>query len=382
MLQILKSAHSAGVMFSLLIGLLLVFNWARGMEPYRFQLLILFLLLEGFLGDFFLMSKTTVLYRNVTAVHLILLIGFFFMERDREPGALKSRFERLGGASVWLLVPALLFIGVPILTEALRGSFRHFPSVAAWFALVLISAFLLLENALLPWRFSRRTVRFKSVTIGMLAFGLLGFLSEVLRRMAFEKWSAGDQDSAVLCLVVAVPFLVMIFYHVHQMRLRRSEVQSVSLPQPPSKRLKVIQDGHMVTVRLPSDRPKPSISDVIFGAPMFIVLIVFCLGVIAVTMFRLESVSGRDGTPEFIGVMIMGVVGAALTSQLLSLFFSRNILQIRKGYARYGTVLCGGTLGHAAWSTRIPAGARAPHLTPVEQKWLRDLFESFSPDKA
>jgi HEAT repeat protein len=114
-LTTLTLLHWLGLAVSALLGLLLACNRVRIFEAYRFNLFVSFLLCEGLFGNYFFLgqelNRPQLVFTLATGVHLLLLIGYLFQERERLPGELRNRFERLGGASLWLLTPPLLYFG-------------------------------------------------------------------------------------------------------------------------------------------------------------------------------------------------------------------------------------------------------------------------------
>lgn len=157
-LGVVRILHWTGLVVSVLLGFLLLIGSLRAFEPYKFALVLQFLLVAGIVGDFFLMSDP-VTYRWATTSRLVLLLGLLFLRDDPLPGEVRGRVERFSVRSIWILAPALLVFGVPSFTQALRHALRDFDFMK-WVALVLlILTILLLEQAVLPWHLFRRGSR-------------------------------------------------------------------------------------------------------------------------------------------------------------------------------------------------------------------------------
>src|SRR5690606_38250668 len=116
--------HWVALVLSGIIGVILITRRTRVFNSYRFNLVAAFLLGTGLVGNFFLLGSewrdAEQIFRVAVGVHLLLLIGILCQEHVNRPGDLRNRFARLGGASLWLALPVLLFLGVPLIAEGMR----------------------------------------------------------------------------------------------------------------------------------------------------------------------------------------------------------------------------------------------------------------------
>ena len=141
----LRILNWIGLVVSVILGFLLLIGSLRAFEPFKFALILQFLIVAGVIGDFFLMSDPFT-YRWATTARLVLVLGLLFLRDDPLPGEVRGRIERFSVRSLWILAPALLVFGVPSFTYALRHALRDFDFMK-WVALVLfILTVLLLEQ--------------------------------------------------------------------------------------------------------------------------------------------------------------------------------------------------------------------------------------------
>ena len=248
---VLTWVHGAGVVLSAFLGLVLIFKAVALFEPYRFQLFVTFLLVEGFVGDFFFMDQGAapwIRYQMATGVHLLLLVGFLCLPRDVAPGELRGRFEALGGASVWLLAPLLLFVGTPILGPALRRSLAEFGNMRSWLWLLVVLTVLVFEQWLVPWHRFPRRARVERALRGALSALVLSLLAFSLLAHSRGLRTAGDEDGAVMALLLVLPLAFMLLVHLHALGFLRRQGRPPELVPAPGG-LQVLQDGETVRVR-------------------------------------------------------------------------------------------------------------------------------------
>ncbi|MGH9388298.1 MAG: HEAT repeat domain-containing protein, partial [Vicinamibacteria bacterium] len=236
-----RAVHRVALVVSVLLGLLLVFDAVRVFEPYRFTLLALLLLLEGFLGDFWWVSDGYHMfrhyenivgpYRRAIGVHLFLLLGFLVLRPERGPKALPRRFGRLAGPSVFVIVPGLLYFGTPILAEAFQKAAARGWFMPAWVVLFLLTAFLIVEEYLVPWSLFPRSARIERILTGSLSAGLVLLLALALGRSGHERWLEGDSDGATVSFLLALPLTAAFF--VYLARTRPFAPPPASSPSPP-----------------------------------------------------------------------------------------------------------------------------------------------------
>ena len=86
----LAYVHWLGLGVSVLIGLSLLGGSLRAFEPFKFALVIQFLIVEGVIGDLFFMNSSPELYRWSTAGRLVLLLGLLFLRDDPLPGVRRA----------------------------------------------------------------------------------------------------------------------------------------------------------------------------------------------------------------------------------------------------------------------------------------------------
>jgi uncharacterized integral membrane protein len=372
--------HVAGTVFAAGLGLLLVFNAIRVFQPYRFNLFIQFLLAEGFVGDFFLMDfgpRPDLTYLAATAAHLLLAIGMLCKERERLPGAARNRFERLGGASLWLLVPLLLCVGAPPLAQALRSAFGGFHYFAAFFALTVVLGLLVLEQAVVSLSLFFRSARAERVLVLLLSAAVCALVAGALLHSAELRESAGERDARALAYLLLAPLAWMLMLHAGSLGLLGKGAPVRALAPAPTRRMRVIQDGETVTVWFAARRSPMATAMVLAGKWSFVLVVAGVAGYYA----------GRaGGLPAIIVALIAALAGAVLAGLLLQALGACVLVQIRNGYARCADTALGGVFRRAPWSRRIafPAGVRrwlARHrgddsgkepLEPAEWAWLEE----------
>ena len=348
-LQIFTFVHWVGIVVSGLLGLLLIFNRVRIFESYRFNLFAAFLLAEGLAGNFFLLGSNwrhpETVFQWVTGVHLLLLIGLLFQERETTFREMRSRFERLGGASLWLLMPPLLYLGTPLLADGLRLAFRDWSSFQYYIWFAFIATVLVLEQWALPWRlFARRWNMERVLTIGLTGSLLMLFVWP-LYLLAQQQFAANDEDGAVITLLLMAPLLWMFVYHLAHLNLLVPQSRK-KLPPSPGNRLEVLRTGDKVTIR-----PRRKLSFWRLWIPTVVTL--FSGGLAAYLAARYGG-----GAPGMVLAFIAGLVGAAVAGLLLDSLWGRAVFQVRNGGMRAAITHFGASFRGGNWRAR-------PVLTPV-----------------
>lgn len=364
-LDIFSWVHIVGTGLSLILGLLLLFNRLRIFEPFRFNLFIQFLLVEGFVGDFFFMDQGTdnpwQLYQLCTAIHLLLLIGFLCKERDRVPGELRNRFERFGGASIWLIAPLLLFFGTPVLAVTLRQGFHDIMNLLPFVALLGVTACLVVEQWALPWRLMPRAARLERIISGLLSSVLLAIIAKPVLSYARQQQSIGQSDNALFSILMLLPLLWLLVMHLYHVGIFRRGTY-FKLPKTPSTSLAVIQDGERISLRLRTKRKR--------AKSLFQLFWICCAGLGA------AALAGRSGNaPGMVLALLVAPVGAAVAALTLEALRPHAMIQIRHGYLRVATCILGGAMVGGAWSRHAAAKLLRDGFDMDQQKllWLAEL---------
>jgi len=352
-----RAAQGLAVMVCATLGVLLILNLARPFESYRFHLVAAFLILEGFLGAFLFLDEHYALYRLGVGATLLLLVGYYVMERVSRPDATRQRLGRMGGAALWLLVPALMWLGVPILSEALRGAFRSPPYFLAYVAAMAMVGLLLVEEYLVPWRLAPRRARGKaSIVLGVSAglFALIAWPVLGLQGSETDLAGAGRLPTAILILLTGL----MLF----QVGLLIRSVGGPDAPSlPPSPGLRVMNDGKLLSLRPPSRRSLAGLVPLLPG-----------LALLGATAWHLGAEDLlRHGHAGTVVAMIFGALGLLMTWGGLLTLLPRRLLQVREGQVRDATTLFGLALWGGQWRRR----PRVETLSGDQRKWLRDLLQ-------
>lgn len=383
--------HLAGLALSLLLGWALLINALRVFESYRFTLFLLFLLAEGFIGDFLFCDYWAVApalgYRIATAIHLLLMVGFLTHERERVPAELRNRFERLGGASLWLLLPLLLFLGTPVYAEAMRLSLRHWPNFFAFCLLLALLGALVIEQALIPRHLIARRYGLERLFGFALSASLLTLFAAAVWRLAAQCAAAGDHDGAMVCYLLLAPLPWFLLLHLLALRPREWFSPALPIAPPPGERLRLVAAGPEITLHLVP--PAPLIWRLLRGG----MKLAFILAAAA----SVALLAGRGGKLDAMVLAVFaGVIGAALAGLLLQGVAPRTVIQMRKGFTRFGRARYGGVLGGSPWLRRLSMSRDmrlAAHSTRMEQnkdretdpfdaaerQWLHQLQQSGGP---
>jgi len=377
MWRLLRAVHVAATVMAVVLGLLFLFDAVRLFDPYRFQLFVVFLLAEGVVGNFFFTAggdDPRSRYIAATGAHLLLLLGFLGQRRHRTPGELHGRFERLGGASLWLLAPSLLWVGAPIYAQALRTALTDFRYMGAWLGLLAVTTLLVVGQWIVPAELLPRRARVERVIAALLVTAVLGLLATALFRHCARLTAAGDGDGAIVTALVGAPLAWLLFLHLNACDLFRRIHRPRRVKAPPDGRLHAIVHGDRHLVRVVPRHRRTLCRRALAALPILVTAIV--AGVVA----------GRDGRAEGLALALAaGLLGAAVSILVLQLVHRPIVIEIRHGWVRSAATFLGGSFGRARWrrvpgfrpgirsrlaSTR-PRGGDGP-LSPAERTWLAE----------
>ena len=329
----LTIVHCIGLVLSLVLGLQLLFNGLRIFEPYRFNLFIQFLLAEGFVGDFFFLLDNESLFLAATATHLLLLMSFLSKESERLPNQVRNRFRRLGGASLWALVPLVLYLGTPLLAEGLRLIFRSFADLWPHLVVLALLAALAFEQAIWSSDLFRRPAWVERTLSLTLSVGVLALPIQALLQVNEARTATGDDDGAALALFLILPLVWTLILHVVHSRIHETLFSSRRVVTPPSKRMQASVDGKTVSVLfLP-----PSAQNCRLIRSVGKALLIGGVGLSA------AFVAGRAHKADaMVLALISGFAGSAMAGLLLQCFRRRVLFQVRDRYARTAETTFGG----------------------------------------
>lgn len=344
------------LVLSALIGTLLVLNLATPFETYRVHLVCALLVLAGLGGGFLVFDESYAEYRLALAASLLLLIGYHLMQRDSRPEGTGVQMGFMGGAALWLLVPSLLWLGLPVLAEALRLGFQSAPYMLSFAGAMLVLALLLLEDYVVPRRLvprSARANRRAAAAVSVLLFtlvawplwGLLQAGTEIARR---------DGAAATLLLAGMAGLLAYQLYRL--LAVRPGNVVGVSAPPPG---LGVVEDGERITVRLPGQRLYRGLWLTLPGLALLM----------AAAWSLADMPHAADGLVGSLVSLLIGGSGALLAALAWSLIFPRRLLQFDSGRVRSAVTLLGLGFEGGTWR-RL---ARVEALEPAQREWLWQL---------
>ena len=377
--HLLSWMHLAGLIVSLVLGLQLLCNSLRIFEPYRFKLFIQFLLAEGFVGDFFFLLDDSFWYLAATAIHLLLLIGFLSKESERLPNQARNRFERLGGASLWVLVPLVLYLGTPLLAEGLRLVFRSFADLWPHLVVLALLSALVFEQAIWSSDLFRRPAWLERLLSLGLSAAVLALPIQALRQVSEARKAGSDADGAALALFLIVPLGWVLILHIVHARIHETLFSARRIVRPPGKRMQASIDGKTVSILFLPIRSQKS--RLIRGVCKTVM--------IGGVGFVAAYVAGSAGKADaMVLALISGFAGSALAGLVLQWFQRRVLFQIREGYARTAETTFGGVGRRSApWQRHplLPAHTRkllaqqyaAPPtnrpLSQTELRWLNSI---------
>ncbi len=352
-----------GLGISLVLGLLMLAGWLRAFEPYKFALVIQFLLIAGIVFDFFLVSEPH-FYRWSTAGRLLLILGLLFLRDDPLPGETRGRIERLVVRSLWVLVPLLMIFGVPLFAEALRLALRGFDFMKWVLLLLLILTVLILEQAVVPWDLFPRGSRVeRALTFGFSAAVVAVFTGAVWQWIGLRAPS--EADRATLGGIFLLPLLVAVVFHLKESRLLSPRTEPLRFSRPPG-RLRAHFDSESVRIRLRKHRRRPGLRYLMFVAFM-----------LPATWWLARSLEvAQTGGPGMFLLMVIAVFGTAILSLLLTSLGSGFTIQVRDGAIRSASTFLGGAFGVTSWhrKLRLPVLARRLDVTAAEKRWLTEVL--------
>ena len=380
MLPPLRIVHGVGIALSALLALALMFGVVRVIEPYRFDLFAAFLLLEGFAGDFLLLEfgrDPWLLVQAATGCHLALLAGVLLQPREHLPGELAGRFERLMGASLWLLMPLLLVFTTPVLAAALRYAFHG----AAWsltlLALSALVTVLVVEQWALRWSLLPRRAASERRLAALIWIVLTILLVIAMLAWSDYLWAGGRRDEAVFTLIVAAPLLWLPVGKLPGLLIDRSEATPRQLQPVPGERFAAADLGGLVALR-----PRAASWR---GAMLK-------AGIVLATAVAAAVMAGWKGKAlSMLLALIMAPVGAAVATLALALLVPAWTIHVRGGFVRVGASRAGMTFWHTGWRRRLvlplalqralgaqpesddPERRRALH--PEEYAWIKYVVE-------
>ncbi len=376
-LAVFVKLHWLALVVSGGLGFLLILRRVHIFESYRFTLFVIFLLAEGLVGNFFFlgdaMNDPQRAFNLATGINLLLLVGFLFQERERLPRELRGRFGRLGGASLWLIVPPLLFVGTPLIGEGLRYILRDLELFLPYLVAAIGALFLVLEQWALPWRFIPRGARFQRLMGGALAMTLVFLYARPLQLVYANRVADGDTDGVVLVVLMLVPLLWMLLFHLVHIGILRAGLTGRAPEAPSGSPFEVHADGDRVTVRV--RRPNHARRVLVQGVA------VSATGCVTAAVAAYYG----GGAPAMVLAIIAGLAGAALAGLLFEAVVPRLIIQVRGGFLRCAVTCFGVSLGTAEWfhrpivSGRVKrtlehrAGTGIP-LSQQEQDWFGGLL--------
>ena len=353
----LRILHWIGLVVSVILGFLLLIGSLRAFEPFKFALILQFLIVAGVIGDFFLMSDP-VAYRWATTARLVLVLGLLFLRDDPLPGEVRGRIERFSVRSILILAPALLVFGVPSFTHALRHALRDFDFMK-WVALVLfVLTVLLLEQVVLPWHLFRRGSRLERAMTLVLSIAVVTIFVAAL-------WlDSPGGDRATVNALLTLPLVIAIVFHTKSSRLFARSSQPPGLPPAPA-RFRVVRDRESVIVKL---RPGRTFR----GVPQFII------GALALWFLAAKLEVAKGGGPALLLLIFTAIFGTVLVWLLAAIVSPSFTIQIRDRAARSANYFLGGVLGRARWHRRLrlPALVGQLELEPTEKRWLARALDT------
>jgi HEAT repeat protein len=357
----LRFFHWVFLGVSFLLGLLLLSGRLRAFEPYKLTLVLSLLLLLGVAGDFLFLSEPA-LYRFATASRLVLLLGLLFLRDDPLPGETRGRMERLAVRSLWVLVPVLVFFGVPLLSEALRHALRDFEFLKWVLLLALALLFLVFEQAVVPWDLFPRGGRAERVLTFLLSSAVLAVFAAAIWRHLEEPGVASDDNRFFLGCLLLLPLLGAWAFHLSEMSLFVETPADAIVKSNPPGRLRVVRDREGLIIRLRRKRGIRGYPRLVAGA------------LLLVTTWWLADRGGaaRAGAPALVLLAIATIVAVALVWVVASGLLGGLAIQIRGPAVRAATTFLGGAFGRNAWvrRPRLPVVLEGLSLEPREKSWL------------
>ncbi len=382
--------HYVALVFALIFGFFLVFNLARAFELYRFHTTLHFLIAICLLGAFLVVDYDEGFYRYNIGITLFLLLGYLFMERgSNEPGRAGSRFGRMAGASLWLVVPSLLYFGTPILAESMHRAFSNGLYFSLFCAYSLVCSILLLEEYLLPRHIIPRSTRSTRWMATVLSTVLLSFVGVAVFEYA-SGLSGSGVSSGPLALWMLAPVVVLVLWQWRQ--LFAVHPRSVDPPPMPDPSLEVVRDREMISVHRRDTRSRVvrvyravlaasagktflqgtrASVGVLFAGMAAAAGLAIPLCALALPLYALITMNwGRAPLWQFAALHFLStalVFGLLLTNSRRS----RLVLQLRNGHVRSGHPTLGAVFVGGYWRRRPPCDVELSHAA---RQWLAQML--------
>ena len=297
------------------------------------------------------------------------------------PNQPRNRFERLGGASLWVVAPLVLYLGTPLFADGLRLVFRSFADLRPHLVVLALLSALAFEQAIWSSDLFRRPAWFERILSFALSAAVLALPIQALWRIKTAREAAGDADGAALAWFLLLPLAWTLILHAAHARIHETIFWPRRISAPASDRMQASVDGKTVTVFFLPRMPWKS--KLIHGG----LRILFIGAVGLATAFA----AGRDGKADsMLLALIGGFAGAAMAGLLLQFFRSRILLQIRYGFARTADSTFGGVGQSAPWQRRpifpVSAGTwlsrqrfdrsenTSRPLDPAESQWVTGVL--------
>jgi hypothetical protein len=379
MLPLLRAIHAVGTILSALLALALLFGAVKVVEPYRFDLFSAFLLLEGFVGDFLLLESAGnawTLIVGATACHLALLAGVVCAPRERLPGELAGRFERLMGASIWLAMPLLLAFTTPALAQALRFAFHGSTWSLALLGLFALVTVLVVEQWALRWSLAARSEAAEARLAALFWFLLTALLLVAILDWVSHLRQLGEHDESLVTLIAALPLAWLLLARLHVFKPHAELHAPRELPLLPGGRLIAVHLGRRVALQ-PSN-------------PSWIGRLVKAAIVLATAIAAAVLAGTKGKALSLLLALLIAPVGAAVATLAIALLAPIWVIHLRDGYARVAASRAGLAFNDTGWRRRLTlplslqrrleadgeeAGSENQHgLRGVEVTWIADVL--------
>jgi len=259
--------------------------------------------------------------------------------REHLPGELAGRFERLMGASVWLVMPLLLVFTTPVLVEALRYAFRSAPWSLTLLGLFALVTVLVVEQWALRWSLLPRSAATEERLAALLWFTLSALLLVAMMGWADQLWQSGRRDEAVFALIVAAPLFWLPLGRLSAFRPLAGEIAPREVPSIPGERFAAVGLGRLVALQLRGAS---------WRGTLLKAAIVLATGVAAAVM------AGSKGKAlSMLLALAMAPVGAAVATLMITLFAPAWVIHLRSGHFRVAASRAGMAFQDTGWRRRL-----------------------------
>jgi hypothetical protein len=185
--------------------------------------------------------------------------------------------------------------------------------------------------------------------------------------VALWRWavSATEDNRVTLGGLLLAPLVVALVFHLKESRLLAPRGSPLRRSTPPPGRIRVVDDGESLLIRLRARRR-------FRGLP----LLLFGLAFVGIAWWMHTALKVAQGAgPAMFLMMVLAVLGTAMCS-LVSSGFSGLTVQVRDGAVRSASTLLGGAFGTTVWhrSVRVPAFIGRIDFTPAEKRWLAGVL--------